>query len=147
MQHFLLGTHLVSLHIEFNPERIDEILLSFDLAIIFRLEFDDVFVHLVLVSLLFSYSLFFDLFQLLLQVLGFKFELNHFLLLLLLQQVCLKVNFACLFGRILPLLLRKGSVESFSLFPFLSLELLLLFQGLNLTFEGLVLFLNKLQRN
>ena len=54
MEHFLLGTHLVSLHIELDSERVDEMLLGLNLTLIFGFEFEDAFVRLVLVSLLFG---------------------------------------------------------------------------------------------
>lgn len=54
MEHFLLGTHLVSLHIELDSERVDEMLLGLNLTLIFGFEFEDAFVRLVLVGLLFG---------------------------------------------------------------------------------------------
>ena len=54
VEHFLLGTHLVSLHIELDSERVDEMLLGLNLTLIFGFEFEDAFVRLVLVSLLFG---------------------------------------------------------------------------------------------
>ena len=103
MEHLLLGTHLISLQIELDFQRVDKILLGFYLNLIFGFEFEDAFHRLVLVSLLFGYGLFFEGLELSIEILSLKFIINNFLLLLLLPQVGLNFILARNFESLLLL--------------------------------------------
>ena len=144
MKHLFLRTHLVSLHVELNPQRVNEIFLGLNLTLIFGFELNNLLVGLIFIGLFFGNSLLLEIFKLFFEVGSLKLVLHDFLFLLLLDQGGLEFILTCDFG---GLLLDQGDLFLFflGLFTLFSLELLRLLEILHISFELLVLFLDELQ--